>query len=187
MTTRDWKIIDYVSEYKAVSTSMIACMFFDNRKPYAYKRLQKLVEWGHLKCARISEGSINSENVYFTGSKPPAQLRHTLAKTWFIIMFGKRYRICKVENELKLNGLRPDLVITYIDNNGNEQVACVEIELSNNGFNFLKYENYYASNAWRNEFRNFPQVFLIGKGNLPNGRTRINYLKFKFDETMKVL
>ncbi|MDU6263737.1 MAG: hypothetical protein E6600_04475 [Anaerocolumna aminovalerica] len=175
LTTRDVEIKDFLDNYKVATTSTIAHFFFPSQWA-AYKRLKYLVD--HKQIKRIRD-SINNEYMYF--AKRPKQLRHSLLVTEFYREFSNQYQVVNFKIEPVLRNIRPDAVFGYVKN-GKNYIGLLEVEISNKGFNFNKYEKFYSSYEYKNYFPVMPNIFIVTDKNI----TRINNnIKYKIIKTEK--
>lgn len=167
MTSRDMEIIDFVSEYKIATTSVL-CHFFFNSIHSCYKVLNRLTKEGHIKRIKVIEGSQNSEYAYYI-KKPPCQFKHSLTLIEFYSKWDKKEKVTKFESQVKLGSIIPDAIMEC-----DQKVYLLEIELSNKGFNYMKYEKFYISEEYKNYFNKMPTVLVYGNANIPSN-TLVKY------------
>lgn len=161
LTTRDLQVIEFLNEYKVATTSTIQHFFFPSLS-MCHKRLKVMVDANEIKRIR---NHINMEYVYY--KKKPKQLRHSLMVTEFYRNFSKKHKVITFKLEPILGDIRPDSVFGYM--NGQEKkLGLLEVELSNKGFNYLKYEKFYSSEAYKKFFPVMPTIFIYGKANIPS-------------------
>lgn len=169
MTSRDKEVIEFITEFKVASTSTIAEVFFPSRIS-CYRRLQVLNEHNELKRIR---NNINSEYVYY--KKLPKQFKHSLLVTEFYRELHKKSDIISFKIEPIMGNIRPDAVFGYTYHK-KTYVGLLEVEISNKGFNFGKYEKFYSSGEYKNYLPVMPTVFVVGdKVKLPD-KSDINYV-----------
>lgn len=169
MTSRDKEVIEFITDFKVASTSTIAEVFFPS-KISCYRRLQVLN--GHNELKRI-RNNINSEYVYY--KKLPKQFKHSLLVTEFYRELHKRSDIISFKIEPTMGNIRPDAVFGYTYHT-KTYVGLLEVEISNKGFNFGKYEKFYSSGEYKNYLPVMPTVFVVGdKVKLPD-KSDINYV-----------
>lgn len=169
LTSRDREVIEFITEYKVANTSTIAEVFFPS-KISCYRRLQVLHGCKELKRIR---DNINSEYVYF--KKCPKQFRHSLLVTDFYRELHKKSSIVSFKIEPLMGNIRPDAVFGYTYHT-KTYMGLLEVEISNKGFNFGKYEKFYSSGEYKNFLPLMPTVFIVGdKVRLPE-KSDINYV-----------
>lgn len=168
LTTRDMQIIDFITDYKVATTSIL-CQFFFPSLVTCQRRLKVLIDSKELKRMR---DSINNEYIYF--KKRPRQLKHSLAVVEFYKMLSSQCEVVNFKIEPVLGDIRPDAVFGYISHN-KRYIGLLEVELSNKGFNYLKYEKFYSSEKYKEFFPVMPVVYVVGeKVKLPSN-SRIEY------------
>ena len=174
ITTRDMKIVDFLNDYKIASTSTIAELFFPSRIA-AYKRLQVLSE---NKIVRRMRDSINNEYLYY--KKLPRQLKHSLLVSDFYRELHMKCEIINFKIEPVMGDIRPDAVFGY-KYRGKTIVGLLEVEISHKGFNYVKYERFYSSEAYKNFLPVMPTIFIVGDNvKLPND-SKVHYKIVKTD------
>lgn len=173
ITTRDMQIVEFLDGYKIANTSTIAELFFPSAEA-CYKRLQVLSE---NKVIRRMRDSINNEYLYFH-KKIPKQLKHSLLVSSF---YRELHRISGVnilnfKIEPTLGDIRPDAVFAY-KYNGKNYLGLLEVEISNKGFNYGKYERFYGNGDYKSYFPAMPTVFVVGDNiKLPeDNKTKVQY------------
>ncbi len=170
LTTRDLRVIDFINEFKVASTSTIAKLFFPSLV-VCQRRLKYLFDNKELKRMRES---LNNEYIYF--KKRPKQLKHSLTVTEFYKYLSSKYDIVNFKIEPVLGDIRPDAVFGYTKN-GKGYIGLLEVELSNKGFNYMKYEKFYSSERYKEFFPTMPSVFVVGdKAKIPSN-SKINFIK----------
>ena len=174
ITSRDRAVIEFITEFKVANTSTIAEVFFPS-KISCYRRLQVLTNCKELKRIR---DNINSEYVYF--KKCPKQFRHSLLVTDFYRELYKKSDIVSFKIEPSMGSIRPDAVFGYTYH-CKTYVGLLEVEISNKGFNFGKYEKFYSSGEYKSYLPVMPTVFIVGdKVKLPE-QSDINYVVIQTD------
>lgn len=153
-TSRDLEIREFLETYKVATTSTLEHFFFPSLSS-CQKRLKKMTDAKEIKRYR---DNINGEYVYCT--KRPKQFRHSLLVTEFYREFSKNYKIVNYKIEPVLGNIRPDAVFGYIKN-GKNYIGILEVEISNKGFNFNKYEKFNSSNEYKNFFPVMPCIFIV--------------------------
>lgn len=133
LTARDHDIIDFVTEFKAATPSIIQPLFFPSMR-MCQTRLKKITEKGYLSRSR---DAINNEYCYFI--KQPKQLRHTLEVSRFYSILSSIVTVHKFKIEPIFDSVRPDAVFVYSNSDGQKHIGLLEVELSNKGFNSVKY------------------------------------------------
>lgn len=167
MTMREIYIVEFLREYKVARTSTL-CHFFFVGKWSCYKVLERMIKRGDIKKEKLINGNMNSEDIYYV-NRLPSQLRHSLALTDFYSKWDTKYGSESFEIQRKIGDIIPDALMVQ-----NGEIKFVEIELSNKGFNYLKYEEWCISGKYKQFFNKMPEVIIYGKANIPNNTT-VNY------------
>jgi len=154
LTTRDYEIIDFVKEFKAVDTDTISRLFFPSRSA-CQKRLKAMHDENVLKRAR---DSINDCYIYY--HKQPKQLRHSLLVSRFYAELQKRTRVLKFSIEPVYDNIRPDAAFVY-SVGGASRLGLLEVELSNKGFDWFKYDRFFASENYKRFMTVKPVLFIV--------------------------
>lgn len=157
MTNRDFEIIEFLTKYKVASLSTLQYFFFPSLST-AQKRMKILYD--NKKVSRVRD-FINNEYVYFI--KKPRQFNHSVKVTETYVNLSKKYNIVKFILEPKLNMIRPDALIGYVENN-KSKIMYLEVELSNKGFDSNKYKR-FLQNGINKEFGlpNYCEVWIERK------------------------
>lgn len=156
LTKRDAKVIDFLEEFKVASSDTLQELFFPSQR-VAQRRLAEIVEAGY--CNRSRDG-FGSSYIYFL--KKPKQLRHSLILTDFYREANKIVEIKKFRKEPTLGDIKPDACFGY-ESNGIKRLACVEVELSNKGFDAEKYNAF----DWKPYFPVEPELIIVTDKKLP--------------------
>jgi hypothetical protein len=176
MTDRDYAIIEFVKEFKCVSTTTLTRLFFKSQAT-AERRLKKLVECRKLYRTRES---VISEYCYYIKRKP-TNVKHCLiiADIYSRIKTHPDYQLIKYkrEYELKYNSksLRTDLM-TVIKINNKLVPLLVEIDLTKKYKN--KYSEYIAQGYYQQKFGAEPEVLVISD-RTPESKIQIHWYKLK--------
>lgn len=180
MTNKDVEVIEFLKTYKVATTDMLSQFIF-NSKHTCYKRLHKLYVDGKVKRLRLVNGKINSEYLYYI-NKLPNQLKHAITIMEFYSKWAKKYYVVSYDIQVKMGEIIPDAIMVYIDTKTYEsKEACVEIELSNKGFNYLKYENFIISGEYKKYLKTQPEIIVYGNAKIPTG-TKAKYRIIKKEE-----
>lgn len=167
ITDRDYKVIDFLNDYKIATTSTLEHFFYPSKR-VAQRRLKALVDEKYIKKSR---DSINQDYYYYL--KKPKQLKHSLLITEFYREFSKCYKIEHFQVQKKIDNLIPDATIGYIDSNINK-VVFLEVEISNNGFNYQKYKQF----NYKKYFNVMPNVFIITRQQIKQDKN-INFIQIR--------
>lgn len=168
MTNRDLEIIDFVKKFKVAPTSTL-CHFYFKSIHSCYKVLHRLFSEGYLNRMKLIENSQNSEYVYYI-KNVPSQMKHRLALNDFVVKWDGKYGIQDFDVQKKLGDIIPDGIMI-----SQGQTFLVEIELSNKGFDYFKYEKFYTTGEYKNYFDTMPTVIIYGKANIPTN----TYVKYR--------
>lgn len=160
LTSRDYEVIDFVRRFKVASASSICTLYFPSQR-VGRNRLRTMTDAGVLKRCRES---VNNEYIYFI--KRPKQLLHSLVVTQFYAQLRKECEVIKFNIEPVYGDIRPDAAFVY-KHNGIKAVGLLEVELSNKGFDWHKYERFLAG-----QYRQFmtapPDIFVAAAKPVPN-------------------
>ena len=155
LTDRDNKIIEFIKDFKAATTSTIADMFFPSLRT-AQRRLKHLSQHGYIKA---HQEHITLEKIYYINKKP-TQLKHSLILSSFIAEIKKAdIEILKYKVQFKLANTITDclLVLSYKSKN---YIYLIECE-NTKAFNLKKYEDLYYSRAYKDVLPKFPSIVVI--------------------------
>lgn len=155
LTDRDYKIIEFINDFKAATTSTIADIYFSSLRT-AQRRLKYLSEHGYIKAY---QEHITLEKIYYI-KKKPSQLKHSLILSSFIAEIKKaNIEILKYKVQFKLGNTIPDCLLVLSYNNKN-YIYLVECE-NTKAFNVKKYEDLYYSRAYKDILPAFPNIIVI--------------------------
>lgn len=155
LTDRDNKIIEFINDFKAATTSTIADIYFPSLRT-AQRRLKYLCEHGYIKAY---QEHITLEKIYYI-KKKPSQLKHSLILSSFIAELKKaNIEILKYKVQFKLGNTIPDCLLVLSYNNKN-YIYLVEVE-NTKAFNVKKYEDLYYSRAYKDILPAFPSIIVI--------------------------
>lgn len=167
LTTRDFEVVEFVRQFKIADTDTIAALFFPSRDA-CYKRLRQLVVANHL--ARYRD-SMNNQYLYYV--KPPKQLRHSLLVSRFYGSLASMSSVAKFSIEPRCGQIRPDAAFIYDSGHG-PQVGLLEVEISNKGFDWGKYERFFASNDYLQYMTALPAVYVVSDKPVQGNVIQIN-------------
>lgn len=149
MTKRDLEVVEFVSANPCKS-DVIYKLFYPSYR-VAMRRLNKLVEYGHLKRFRESP---NEQYFYYTKCRP-RQIEHinTAAKT---ILYARAlgYEVVEFKREVKLDNIRPDAIMALKKDN-EVGILMVEVERFNNSLKkkLSSYEQIYREKKYFSSFK----------------------------------
>lgn len=154
ITSRDFEVVEFVKQFKVANTDIISETFF----PSVYacrKRMKVICDNNLLKKAR---DSVNSQYIYY--HKNPQQIKHSLLVTKFYSILNSYCKIVKFNIEPVYGDIRPDAAFVY-SINGINKVGVLEVELSNKGFNWSKYERFCMNDNFKPFMTIKPNVFIV--------------------------
>lgn len=154
LTTRDHEIIDFIKEFKAADTDTISGLFFPS-KSACQKRLKAIHNENALKRAR---DSINDCYIYYY--RQPKQLRHSLLVSRFYAALQRQARIIKFTVEPVYDNIRPDAAFVY-SIGSSTNLGLLEVELSNKGFDWIKYDRFFANENYKRFMTVKPVLFIV--------------------------
>ncbi len=154
---RDLQIIDFLKRVVVADTETIRRIFFPKCTIRTCQiRLKKLEEAKKIKSFRES---ITDPKIYFINRKP-SSYKHKIVFSRLIGELTKQnIEIIKYKTPLKLHNIIADGFIIYKTNT--VKMAFIEV-CRNDYFNLNKYEDLYYSRAWKQNFKEFPQIIVIG-------------------------
>lgn len=154
LTTRDYEIIDFVKEFKVADTNTISSLFFPS-KSACQKRLKAMHDAKVLKRAR---DSLNDCYIYF--HRPPKQLRHSLLVSKFYKILFECSTVIKFTVEPIYGDIRPDAAFVYTINSIT-RLGLLEVELSNKGFDWVKYDRFFSHDNYKKYMTVKPILFIV--------------------------
>lgn len=178
LQARDKKILEFIEKFKVATTSQIEKEFFIKHKQsarLARRRLKKLYD---AKLIKRERSHINYEYVYYF--EKPKQIRHQVLVVGFYQAVKKHGKIIEFTPEKGMGGIRPDAVCKIAKNN-HLHLFCIEVELSNNGFNQDKYEQFYISREYKKWFPVFPKVIIVSDKKINVTPSKIKYIQISTD------
>lgn len=151
----DYKTIEFIHEFKVASTSTITELFYSSKRT-AQKHLTNLVKYKELKRERHS---YSDEYIYYI--KRSKQMRHNLLLTDYYRELNRKVEIVAFYKEFnKINGIRPDGFVAYIENKTNK-IAFIEVEISNKGLDLKKYYDTYVMGEHNGILPTFPKIIVV--------------------------
>lgn len=176
MTDRDYKIIEFIKEFKIVSTTTIARLYFPSLAT-AERRLKKLVE--HKKLLRTRDNII-SEYVYYT--KKPTNIKHSLmiADIYSKLATNKDIQLIKYKREYEIKfrakTLKTDLMAVIKSNN---KLVPILIEIDLTKAYKDKYTEYINSKYYQQKFPMIPVIVVISNR---TPKSSINIIWYKLNQ-----
>ena len=177
MTDRDFKIIDFIKEFKCVSTTTIARLYFPSLAT-AERRLKKLVDNKKLLRAR---DNIISEYVYYI--KKPTNLKHCIliAEVYSKLATNKDIQLIKYKREYEIKfrakTLRTDLMAVIRTKDNKLVPILIEIDLTKSYKD--KYTEYITSKHYQQKFPMIPKIICISNR---TPKSSINIIWYKLDQ-----
>lgn len=172
LTSRDFEVIDFVKKFKVATTQNVADVFFPSLSA-CQKRMKIIADEKKLIRAR---DSINNSFIYY--HKQPKQLKHSLLVTRFYAELVKRCEVKKFIVEPDFDYLRPDAVFMY-SHKGRNTVGVLEVEISNKGFDWVKYERFIRTEDYKKYMTVAPMLYIISDKML--SRDDLHYKIIKTD------
>jgi len=176
---RVMRILELIDKFKVCDVTQIARLYYRNNKysiQDAQLKLSRLVKEKTLKRIR---NDINSRYIYYRG-KDPAQVHHKLLITEIYVRMALEFGESNIEiitEYTQIKGIRPDAFIKVI-NNKRIYYFFVEVHVSNNPFDFQKYENTFISEAYTNVFPAgvFPSIIIISDKKVEPVKSSLRYI-----------
>ena len=167
LTRRDLDIISFLEDYKIASTSTLTTFFFPSKRS-CQMRLKTLADYKYIKRARMT---MNHDYIYYI--KKPYKVTHDLLITEFYRELKLSSNIISFVVEKQIGKIRPDAIFAF--ENRTQKLGLLEVEISNKGFDYEKFETFYRSGIYKEYFPMMPTVYVIGnKTKLPNNPL-VNY------------
>jgi hypothetical protein len=109
--------------------------------------------------------NINSEYIYYKSKPEPGKLNQITLLTDFLYQFSRMatIRYCNTE----IGGLLSDALISYMYQN-KPYLAFIEVPISNNPLDVLKYEKLFYSGIWKKKLPCFPAIIAITDLKIPH-------------------
>lgn len=176
MTDRDYKVIEFIKEFRIASASTIARLYFPSLAT-AERRLKKLVD--NRKLYRTRDDVI-SEYVYYT--KKPTNIKHSLmiADIYSKLATNKDIQLikCKREYEIKFRAktLKADLMAVIKSNN---KLVPILIEIDLTKAYKDKYTEYINSKYYQQKFPIVPKLIVISNR---TPKSSINIIWYKLNQ-----
>jgi hypothetical protein len=181
LTTRDHQIIEFIQDYKVATTSTIAEIFFPS-KAACYKRLEVIHQ---NKYIRRTRDFVSQEYIYHAKKDPPQQLKHSLLVTDFYRELHKQANeVITFKIEPQYGDIRPDAIFGY-EYRGSRYMGFLEVEISNKGFNYAKYERFNSNDNYKSfNLPVMPTVFVVSnKAKIPDGsKVKYEFIKTDFSD-----
>ena len=149
-------VIEFIQNYKIARASTLIELFYKN-PIVGRRRLTELVRLKELKRERPNN---TSEFYYFI--KKPKQIIHSILVTDFYAFLNKYSKIEKFKIEVDCGSIRPDAVFIY-EKDGRRLPGFLEVEISNKGFDYAKYERYIRAREYEQKFHIIPTIWTVKK------------------------
>ncbi len=179
-------ILELVERFKVCDVTHIARLYFSQIKnpiKKAQEKLSALVVDSTLKRRR---NNMNSRYYYWLSSaKEPAQIQHKMILLELFVSLCERFGENNVEcvpEFSRLSGIRPDAFLA-VQNNQRTYLYFVEIQVSNNPFDFEKYNKAYYTNKTEKVFPEgvFPTILAVCSKPLKNECRQLNFIQLDTD------
>ena len=175
ITDRDRNIINYIDKVSYATTKNIAELFFNNgSKNYyivALRRLNQLVSYGKLFSTSAYIGKSGRPiTMFYIKNKPDKKnMKHALSLANFSAELIKNdVDIISMEKEYYASkSVRADALYKVIYNN-KKRLFLVEFDITKK-FTITKYEYFYSSGEWKDNFKKFPRIVSISDEKSPEG------------------
>lgn len=174
MTSRDFDIIDFLIDYQIATTSTIASKFFTSGVRCQI-RMKQLYDDKRVKRARLS---FNHDYMYYVNK--PKQYMHQLLITEFYGELMRNSNVITFTKSKKIGNIIPDSIFAY-EIDGVKKLGLLEVEISNKGFDYEKYEKFFLSGEYSNYFPEMPPVYIVCKNARIPKNTPVKFIKIKTD------
>ena len=187
LTERDYQIIEFIKEFKAVTADDIAELYFansNNKQALARRRLLKISE---AKPLNIYRKDILHPNIYYFNNRP-INLKHTLLITKLYVHLKTHYNILKYSREYEIKysigkALRCDLMtVILINNKPIPYIFEIDIKAPYN----KKYDDYILNNYYKTKFPIPPTIVSISKFNTVKSNTDVKLINIDNIDNMKL-
>lgn len=171
LTSRDHRIIRFISSFSCVTTSQLHKLFFpDVSVRRCQQRLNELTR-GKLNRTR---SVVSSDYIYYINDKP-SQVEHMLTRVDAYIDLSTNYRLSEFVPEYSLCDLRADAYFE-IWRNGYTYPYFLEVQRSPY-FRQNKYEKVYNGGAWLDKWEEFPPVIVVSDNKIRYRPSNIKYIQ----------
>ena len=155
ITERDRKIVEFVTEFKAVYSWHVEQVFFRRHKEgqrQANRTLRKLWQAGEIKRTK---DLYTDRNIYYVGNRH--QLRHKLLITSVYARMTS-FELVEFIREYMVGTCQADAFARF-RHGGREYLYFVEIQISHEPVDIGKYEKILTARLWPE--RVFPRVLVV--------------------------
>ena len=177
LTKRDERIIEFLKNVTVADTTSLYKIFFAKTSGLrvCQERLLKLVKARYIKRFR---SDIFSEYIYYIDKKPSSYLHKIVFSQLIAKLTEQNIEIIKYKTPLKLHNIIADGFIVYNDNG--LKMAFVEAERTKY-FDEEKYNKLYYSREWKNNFKEFPEIWIITDKKVKVKNTHLKVKVYKLD------
>ena len=174
LTRRDLDLINFLEDYHIASTTTLKRFFFPSLTT-CQKRLKTLYDCDRVQRVRLT---MNDDYVYYL--KKPKQFMHALIITEFYGKLSNEVTVINYKVQKKLGKIIPDSIFLYkvVER---EHIGMLEVELSNNGFNYEKYEEFYRTGAYKEWFPFMPNVYVVCRSARLPANSPVKFIRIKYD------
>ena len=186
ITTRDLEIINFIKNYKCVTSKMIADLYFseaNNNIMLSNRRLNKIAQVKKLNKYREN---VLSPNIWYFG-KRPVNLKHTLTIAELYVHLKTHYNCIKIEHEYQIkygNGksLRADLMAVININKPLSFLFEVDLKAPYN----YKWDEYITQGYYKTKFPTPPRIISISRFNHVKSNIDVKLIKQDQINTLKL-
>lgn len=153
VTERDDIALKLINDFGVATTSQLDRLAYNNTR-VCQRRLASMTQSGII----FRSPNLYSKEYLYSSSKTvnPKQLKHKLIRTEFYLKLLEIANITNLLVEPQIGNLRPDaLIVCKHKKTGKGLFFALEVEISNNRINSLKYETFLD--------RHYDSVFKQGK------------------------
>lgn len=175
VTERDQRIVDFLDTMKVAKSSQIQRIFFRGSSQAKILCNRRMLRMYKGKVVKRDRAFINTEFIYYR--KKIAQVDHSLYVTEFYAQLtGLNGEVIVYEVEKDFDIMRPDAAIDYLYK-GKVYQLFLEVHLSTLPFNQQKYEDFYSTGRWRNNYDVFPRIIVVTDRNLQFKESKLKFIK----------
>jgi hypothetical protein len=181
------KILDTIEMFQCMRTDQVAKLIYRGYSEglrQAQGKLKVLIDRKYLSRWREHQ---NAKYIYFLMGQKPKQLNHQLSIVDFYANLSDFVQIDRFDMQKELryseSKLVPDAYLEFLYK-GYKYRYFLEVQLSNNPIDFLKYERYQRSLAWQSQLHSdvFPRVVIMCKRkiDMPQG-SKVTFMQIGLD------
>lgn len=175
---KDREILEFIDKFYCVTTTHIMKEFYNNQSQSRFLTNRKMTKL--YKNKQIKRDRELFEDYVYYSKKSSQQQHHLIVADFYFKLMEYDGRLLQYDVEVVMEGLRPDAVVKY-DLNGDIYLFCVEVHISNNKPDIMKYEQLYISGKYKQYFEWFPIVVFISNKKVSFENSKLPFIKIQTD------